>query len=515
MSSVSFRPDGKRVAGAIYSANGSYISVWDAETSQEYLTFEVPQPQHLALSSAVFSPDGRRIATTGGAEMRLWDVQTRQEILTLKHSENVKYLGSVLKIWDAASGRETQGPQTSFNVSDLAFSPDGRRLASAGGSTVKIWDTRTGQEILTFAGHSGGLWGVAFSPDGQRLASTGPTARTIIWDAQTGGEILTLKDPPSTAFPNGGGYGVAFSPDGKHLATTHFDGTVRIWNAQTGEERSILKGHILQAFKVAFSPDGRRLASASADRTVKLWDSRTGDELLTLKGHAESVQSVAFSADGRQLVTSSRDGTAKIWDATPVADKVVQEHKAVLASAVKAIRFPRGWGTGGGTQADFEMGLDDTVRHSGKASGFVKSKLPEPRGFGTFSQGFRADGYRTKRMRLSAFIKTEKVEGSAQMWTRIDSKTAVIGFDNMDDRPITGTTDWKKYEIILDVPADAVNIAFGFFLKGNGQVWADDFQFETVGQDVPTTKPTHESAPLGQSVVPASQATPLNLDFEK
>jgi hypothetical protein len=129
-------------------------------------------------------------------------------------------------------------------------------------------------------------------------------------------------------------------------------------------------------------------------------------------------------------------------------------------------------------------------------------------------QGFWGNDYRSKRLRLSAFIKTENVEGAAQLYMEIDGETKMVGFDNMDDRPIKGTTDWKNYEIVLDLPTDTVNVNFGFFLVGKGQAWADDFRFEVVGQDVPTTQPILDGSPFREKTTPAPQAKPHNLDFE-
>ena len=93
---------------------------------------------------------------------------------------------------------------------------------------------------------------------------------------------------------------------------------------------------------------------------------------------------------------------------------------------------------------------------------------------------------------------------------RVDGakKDETLAFDNMQDRAIKGTTDWKKYEIVLDVPENSEMVAFGLLLSGKGQVWMDDLQFEVVGKDVPTT---------GRATGAASQAAkaPLNLNFEE
>jgi WD40 repeat protein/serine/threonine protein kinase len=199
-------------------------------------------------------------------------------------------------------------------VKSIAYSPDGRRLASismepAGRDLgeVKVWDAQTGQVLLTIP--SGGD-SVAYSPDGKRLASAGGW-QVKVWDAQTGQDLFTLAVRDGVKVT--GVRSVAFSPDGKRLASSHIDGTVRVWDAQTGQELRVLKGHTHWVYSVAFSPDGKRLASASADKTVKIWDAQTGHELLTLKGHTIDVSSVVFSPDGKCLASVSSN-EVKVWD---------------------------------------------------------------------------------------------------------------------------------------------------------------------------------------------------------
>jgi len=219
-----------------------------------------------------------------------------------------------VKVWDTATGQETltlKGHTRPFN--SVAFSPDGKRLASASGDgTVKVWDAGTGQETLTLKGHTAVVWGVTFSPDGKRLASAGGDNTVKVWDAGTGQETLTLKEHTNIV------RSVAFSPDGKQLASASADGTVKVWDAATGQETLTLKGHTDFVMSMVFSPDGKRLASASWDQTVRVWDAATGQETLTLKGHTGGVRSAAFSSDGKRLASAGgglNKEEVKVWDA--------------------------------------------------------------------------------------------------------------------------------------------------------------------------------------------------------
>jgi hypothetical protein len=189
----------------------------------------------------------------------------------------------------------------------------------------------------------------------------------------------------------------------------------------------------------------------------------------------------------------------------------------LVISAIAADgQLPEGWFKAGNDPADYDMGVDTTERHGGKASGFIKAKADDPKGFATLMQTFRADDYRGKRLRLSGYVKADKIDQWAGLWMRIDGETKTLGFDNMQDRGIKGTSDWKKYDMVLDVPKDSINIAFGILLVGKGQAWVDDLQFEVVGEDIKATNmPIEGEKPRTKKTKPADKEKPVNLDFEK
>ena len=173
-----------------------------------------------------------------------------------------------------------------------------------------------------------------------------------------------------------------------------------------------------------------------------------------------------------------------------------------LASMAAA---PKGWIVAGSAPADYEFGTDVGKSADGTKSAFIKSK-PDAKGdgFGTLMQMIAADDYRGGRWKLTARMRTEDAV-KAQLWMRVDgADRKVNAFDNMNDRPVTGDSEWKRYEIVLDVAPDSVAVAFGFFLVGGGQVWADDFKLERVTTAVAVT-----------GTATQQPRTPANLSFDE
>jgi hypothetical protein len=162
------------------------------------------------------------------------------------------------------------------------------------------------------------------------------------------------------------------------------------------------------------------------------------------------------------------------------------------------------WYLSGDRAEDYEYGMDPTLKYNGKNCMYLRSRVPEPRDFASVTQMIRANPYRNKRMRLSGAMKSAGVEGWAGLWMRIDGVDTHI-LDNMEDRPIQGTTDWRTHEVVLDVPEQSQAIAFGCLLVGKGQVWLSDVRFEEVGLDVPTTPSEEQPKELPHA--------PVDLDF--
>ncbi len=129
--------------------------------------------------------------------------------------------------------------------------------------------------------------------------------------------------------------------------------------------------------------------------------------------------------------------------------------------------LPDGWM--GGNTKDYEVGVDRDVVKTGKAAATIKARTATPENFGTILQSFDATEYLGKRVRMSAFVKADKIKDWAGLWMRVDGEgkeNRTLSFDNMQSRPIKGTLDWKNYEIVLDVPEASKSITFGILLSG-------------------------------------------------
>jgi hypothetical protein len=163
---------------------------------------------------------------------------------------------------------------------------------------------------------------------------------------------------------------------------------------------------------------------------------------------------------------------------------------ALLAPVVAQAQIPTGWQAVTDGSGEYSVIADGARRAGGQgyAGATIKANVESPHGSAMLAQSVRADAYRGKRVRLSGYLKTIDVnEGTAVLFMRVDGAGIVQTSDYMQNRPVMLTTDWKRQEIVLDVPSDAIGFTYGFLLGGSGQAWLDDVALEVVDDNVAVT----------------------------
>ena len=263
-----------------------------------------------------------------GNLLRVLQAKKQRKVFLYGHSDYVnsvafspdgKLLASAsgdntIRLWDVELRKPLGEPLTGHTnyVKSVAFSPDGNILASASyDKTVRLWDVKQKKPLgKPLRGHSNVIFSVAFSPDGNTLASASYDKTIRLWDVKQKkplGEPLTGHSESVRS--------VTFSPDGNTIASGSNDNTVILWDVSRRKPLGKpLTGHSDYVYSVAFSPDGNTLASGSMDNTVRLWDVSRREVLSELTDHSDSVRSVVFSPDGNILASASKDNTVRLWD---------------------------------------------------------------------------------------------------------------------------------------------------------------------------------------------------------
>ncbi|HUL51432.1 MAG TPA: WD40 repeat domain-containing protein, partial [Candidatus Nitrosotalea sp.] len=283
--------DGSRLAAIFFKTNstGDVVTnaqVWNGLTGAQ-ISPAFPIRTEIKHPLPMMAPDGQRLVTLDGADVRIWDASLGKPLFLLRHDSM---------------------------VAGASFSPDSNWLVIWGGTNVVVWETATGRRGHTLP-HPDEVNHAEFSPDNLLLVTSCNSPGTWyerdaqIWSVATGKKV----GPP--LHHGDGVLHASFSPDGKRIVTGSEDGTVRVWELGTGRQLWYRDLHA-QVSDASFSQDGRWIVTACEDHTARVWDAEIGEPITPPLKRPEPFFFANFIANGLAVVSLTSKGSAVKWDLT-------------------------------------------------------------------------------------------------------------------------------------------------------------------------------------------------------
>ena len=262
----------------------STLHIWNLQTRQMVVEF----PLDTVCTGVAFTQDGRTLVTsTGAGRITVWRMPGATKLASYPSEQ-------------ASTEGGTQ----------FCISPDGTRAAYASrDGRIHLIDLRDGKELWTAAGSKEYILSLAFSPDGKRLASGGgyTDSQLRLWDTASGSEIGHLDGHSSWIGS------LVFWPDGKKLASASADETIRLWDLDTGKCLDVLRGHDKEVWRLDLLPDNRTLVSGGKDGTICFWDTSTVHARVSRIILAKTILAFRFAPDSRSLLTLDTQGQITRW----------------------------------------------------------------------------------------------------------------------------------------------------------------------------------------------------------
>ncbi|KAH8101579.1 hypothetical protein BXZ70DRAFT_933946 [Cristinia sonorae] len=329
--------DGSSIGSFQFSPNAEYVAVsyddgqirvW--HTQRWKLVLRISDHHTESVTALKFSPDSTRLAAATRRGY-VWDIsrapagiysdvcqlqglgeQPNDLVWDLAWSPDGKAIAtaasdSKVRIFNPSNGVPVRILETQHLVSRVTYSPDGKYIVAIAKSSGYIWNAVSGEQVGMMDGHTRDIWCLSISPDSQRVITGSDDYTHRVWDINNGVALVLFNEHTGPV------WSVGFSEDGKEVMASSNDGTVSICDSYDGTRRHLLQNSSISISTASYSQQSNFIATGLFDGEVKLWDVKSGAEVCSLHGHEDSIKELRFSPDDDSFVTSSDDGTMRVW----------------------------------------------------------------------------------------------------------------------------------------------------------------------------------------------------------